>query len=116
MRSPHEVLTRCLMQHMVEVPRGPAIVEVAHIPDPVIGGGMLLADRRGPIRRPVVRDDDLEVLVRLAANRRERLVERRGAVVHRQADGYVRAHPVLFRVPRVNIAAVLSYDSAPSWP
>ena len=56
--------------------------------DATVLGGVALHDGTGPIGRPVIDDDDLQMRIGLVTDALKRLVERRLGIVGRNNDGY----------------------------
>ena len=80
----------------------PDIGLVPDVDHPVVAGGEVAADVLSVVRGSVVRDDELEVGLRLGEHRRDRLCDIPGAVVDREAhaDPGRRAGSPSYGIPR----------------
>src|SRR5256886_2534322 len=87
--GPAKVLTRGECKAASEVPASPEVLLVPSVADPGIPGGVGPRDLARAIRRRIVADDQLEVLVGLRQQRIHRFGEIALAVVHWHPD----AHP-----------------------
>src|SRR5262245_56159336 len=88
MRHPLEVLARRLLEHEIGVPGKAAVDMLPHITDAPVASRILAANVGRGIRRGVVGNDELEVLVGLGKDRLYALPDIILAIKHWQTDAH----------------------------
>jgi hypothetical protein len=84
--GPLEVLSAGLAKDEVMVWDGADVARLTNVPDSRVLGGIPAADLSSPVRRGIVRDDQLEVGETLTKQRVDRLREITFPVVYGEAD------------------------------